>query len=85
MQKLGKIKEQLEARLKELGAKVEEIEGDLRTPRSASWEDRATEIEGEKVSISRCQGYRVPFAAIRWPKLSIQGADECPLMAICRH
>ena len=32
-----------------MGAKVDEIEGDLRTPRSASWEDRATEIEGDEV------------------------------------
>lgn len=49
MQKVGKVKEQLEARLKELGAKVEEIEEDLRTPRSTGWEDRATEIEGDEV------------------------------------
>lgn len=49
MQKLQTIKKQLEERLKELGAKVEDIEDDLRTPRSASWEDRATEIEGDEV------------------------------------
>lgn len=49
MQKLEKIRKQLEERLSELGAKVEEIEEDLRTPRSASWEDRATEIEGDEV------------------------------------
>ena len=49
MQNLEKIKKQLEQRLRELGARVEEIEEDLRTPRSTSWEDRATEIEGDEV------------------------------------
>ena len=43
------VKKQLQARLKELSARIEEIEGDLRTPRSASWEDRATETEGDEV------------------------------------
>jgi RNA polymerase-binding transcription factor DksA len=45
----GTIKKQLEERLRILGAKAVEIEEDLRTPRSASWEDRATEIEGDEV------------------------------------
>jgi RNA polymerase-binding transcription factor DksA len=49
MKSLRTIKKQLEDRLKELGAKVEDIEEDLRTPRSSSWEDRATEIEGDEV------------------------------------
>lgn len=49
MQNTKKIRKQLQERLQALGAKVEEIEGDLRTPRSASWEDRATEIEGDEV------------------------------------
>jgi len=49
MRKIGTIKKQLEQRLSDLGARVEEIEDDLRTPRSASWEDRATEIEGDEV------------------------------------
>lgn len=49
MPDIEKIKKQLQQQLKELGAKVEEIEDDLRTPRSASWEDRATEIEGDEV------------------------------------
>ena len=44
MKSLRTIKKQLEDRLKELGAKGEDIEEDLRTPRSSSWEDRATEI-----------------------------------------
>ena len=39
----------MEKQLRALDTKVEEIEGDLRTPRSASWEDRATEIEGDEV------------------------------------
>lgn len=43
------VKKQLQARLKELNARIDEIEGDLRTPRSASWEDRATETEGDEV------------------------------------
>ena len=46
---MAEIKKKLEQQLKDLGAKVEEIEDDLRTPRSASWEDRATEIEGDEV------------------------------------
>jgi RNA polymerase-binding transcription factor DksA len=49
MRDIQAIKKQLEQQLKDLGAKVEEIEEDLRTPRSASWEDRATEIEGDEV------------------------------------
>lgn len=49
MRDIETIKKQLEQRLRDLGAKVEEIEDDLRTPRSASWEDRATEIEGDEV------------------------------------
>jgi DnaK suppressor protein len=49
MRDIESVKKQLEQRLRELGAKVEEIEDDLRTPRSASWEDRATEIEGDEV------------------------------------
>lgn len=49
MQNLQTVRKQLEARLRELGAKVDDIEGDLRTPRSSSWEDRATEIEGDEV------------------------------------
>jgi len=49
MAKTDKIKKQLMARQKELSARIEEIEGDLRTPRSASWEDRATETEGDEV------------------------------------
>ena len=49
MRNIKSIKKQLEQRLRELGARVDEIEGDLRTPRSASWEDRATEIEGDEV------------------------------------
>ena len=49
MQSLQAIKKQLEERLSALGARVEDIEGDLRTPRSTGWEDRATEIEGDEV------------------------------------
>ena len=49
MRNIGTIKKQLEQQLRHLGAKVEEIEDDLRTPRSARWEDRATESEGDEV------------------------------------
>jgi len=49
MRNIKTIKKQLEQQLKDLGAKVEEIEDDLRTPRSAGWEDRATEIGGDEV------------------------------------
>lgn len=49
MKNIGTVKKQLEQQLRDLGAKAEEIEDDLRTPRSASWEDRATEIEGDEV------------------------------------
>ena len=49
MAKFDKIKKQLEARLKELGARVDEIEGDLRAPHSTGWEDRATETAGDEV------------------------------------
>lgn len=49
MPDIGKIKKQLEESLKNLEAKVEEIEDNLRTPRSGSWEDRATEIEDDDV------------------------------------
>lgn len=44
-----KVRAQLKETLRQLGAKVEEIEDDLRSPRSAGWEDRATEIEDDDV------------------------------------
>ena len=50
MPKLDEIKKQLEKRLKLLGAKVVEIEDELRTPRSADWEEQATEVEGDEVA-----------------------------------
>ena len=49
MARNDKLKKQLQARLKELSSKITEIEGDLRSPRSTSWEDRATETEGDEV------------------------------------
>jgi RNA polymerase-binding transcription factor DksA len=49
MAKYDKIRKQLESRLKELSARVEEIEGDLRSPHSTGWEDRATETAGDEV------------------------------------
>ena len=50
MPKLDEIKNQLEERLKQLGARAAEIEGELRTPRSADWEEQATEVEGDEVA-----------------------------------
>ena len=44
-----KVKAQLKDTLRQLGAKVEEIEDDLRSPKSTGWEDRATEIEDDEV------------------------------------
>ena len=49
MLNLNEIKTQLEERLQVLGAKVGEIEDDLRTARSADWEEQATEVEGDEV------------------------------------
>jgi RNA polymerase-binding transcription factor DksA len=50
MLNLDEIKKQLEERLQLLGAKAVEIEVDLRTPRSADWEEQATEVEGDEVA-----------------------------------
>ncbi|MFT5439038.1 MAG: DnaK suppressor protein [Alphaproteobacteria bacterium] len=47
MAEIGKVKELLEESLRELGARVEGIEADLRAPHSADWPDRATEIEDD--------------------------------------
>ncbi|MBT5454995.1 MAG: TraR/DksA family transcriptional regulator [Rhodospirillaceae bacterium] len=44
---IAKAKTQLEESLRELGARVEGIEADLRVPHSADWPDRATEIEDD--------------------------------------
>ena len=46
---LDKTTKQLEERLKTLGAKVDEIEGDLRSPHNADWEEDATESAGDEV------------------------------------
>ncbi len=46
---LNNISKQLKERLRALGAKVEEIEGDLRVPRNANWEENATERAGDEV------------------------------------
>ena len=43
------IKQQLEERLTVLGARVDELEEELRAPRSADWEERAIEMEGDEV------------------------------------
>lgn len=45
----GKIRSELEARLVTLGARVTEIESDLRAPHTRDSEDRATEIKNDEV------------------------------------
>ena len=49
MQNVGKVQKELEQRLKDLGVKIEDIEGDLRAPLSADWEEQATQTEGDEV------------------------------------
>ena len=49
MLNLDAIKKQLTERLEALGAQVEEMENELRKPRSADWEEQATEVEGDEV------------------------------------
>lgn len=49
MLNLDAIKKQLTERLEVLGAQVEEMENELRKPRSADWEEQATEVEGDEV------------------------------------
>lgn len=73
MRNLEAIKLDLEAQLRALGAKVEEIEDDLRTPRSASWEDRATEIEGDEVLDALEES---ALAEIRDIRTALQRIDE---------
>lgn len=46
---LQKIKKQFENRLKALGAKVDEIEEDLREPSDPDFAEHATEAEGDEV------------------------------------
>lgn len=49
MQSLDLIKRVLEERLRSLSAKTGKIEDELRTARSADWEEQATEVEGDEV------------------------------------
>lgn len=46
------IKKQLEAKLKQLLARVEEIDADLSEQPNNDWEERATESEGDEVLAS---------------------------------
>ncbi len=46
---LQEIKKQFENRLKALGAKVDEIEEDLREPSNPDFAEHATEAEGDEV------------------------------------
>ncbi len=49
MANLEQARQILKARLGALGARVDEIEQDLRSPGSADFEEHATEIEGNEV------------------------------------
>ena len=49
MGRTAKLKAQLQARMAELGAKVDEVAQELRAEPNADWEDRATESEGDEV------------------------------------
>ncbi len=79
MAKYDKIKKQLQERLKELGARVEEIEGDLRAPHSAGWEDRATETAGDEVLEGREEAALAEAAEIRTALEKIENGSygEC--------
>ncbi len=46
---LNNVKTQLQERMKTLGAKVDEIETDLREPHNADWQEDATESAGDEV------------------------------------
>ncbi|NQV22202.1 MAG: TraR/DksA family transcriptional regulator [Rhodospirillales bacterium] len=45
----AKIKQQLEDRLRELGARVDEIEVDLRATPNENWTEKATETEQDEM------------------------------------
>ena len=45
----AKIKQQLEDRLRDLGARIDEIEDDLRATPNTDWDDRATETEQDEM------------------------------------
>lgn len=44
-----KIKNQLKDRLRELGARIDEIEDDLRATPNTDWDDRASETEQDEM------------------------------------
>lgn len=52
MSDFTEIKTQLEEKLKNLVARVEEIDADLSEQPDEDWEDRATESEGDEVKLS---------------------------------
>ncbi len=81
MPDIARIKKELEDRLLALGARVEEIEDDLRAPRSADWEDRATEIEDddmldslEESSIKEIEAIRAALSRIEAGAYGVCGA-----------
>jgi RNA polymerase-binding transcription factor len=49
MPDLGKLKEKLTERLRELGVRVHDIEEDLRSPMNPDFAEQATEEEGSEV------------------------------------
>ena len=46
------IRQQLEEKLKQLVARAEEIDSNLKETRNEDWEERATEAEGDEVMLS---------------------------------
>jgi RNA polymerase-binding transcription factor DksA len=49
MSELENVKKSLQDRLRTLGARIGEIEDDLRSAPSADWEEQAIETEGDEV------------------------------------
>ena len=60
-----KIKAQLEERLRVLGARVDEIEDDLREPADPDFAEQATEAEGDEVLESLESSALLEIAQIR--------------------
>ncbi len=65
MADISGLRKELENRLVELGAKVNEIEGDLRASHSADWSERATEIEDDEMLESIAESSIHEIEAIR--------------------
>ena len=60
-----KIAEQLKARLAELGARVDELDQELREPMSADFAEQATEAEDDETAERLSEAARAEIAQIR--------------------